>query len=153
MADPSPSVASGSDDALVRTTTACGEGRWVRGLPAGATDGRVATGEEEQRLLLLYADAAAASDVLAEARRTASACGGGAGGTGPRLALSDDVGGDESWLVTLTGGASGPESVVVVRVGNAVLLDHASAPGPGTPARIAPVVRAMCVFAEEPCPG
>lgn len=153
---PDPVVAAAGEE-LIRTTTVCGESRWVRGLPAGAGDGLVATGEGEQRMLLVYPDAELAHDALAAARRGVSACGDDRGGR--RLALSDDVGGDESWMLELER-AGGTETVVVLRVGNAVLLDHATvdAPDPAARAlrgteRVGAVARAMCVFAENPCRG
>lgn len=155
MTSAAPSVLAGADDEAVRAVTVCGAGRWVRGLPAGATDGRVATGAAEQRVLLVYRDDTTARAAFAEVRRTAGGC-----GSGDRLLLPGEVGGpgaDESWGLVLAG-PDGAESVFVVRVGNAVLLDHATEPAAEAPevaARLAeraePAVEQLCVFGGERC--
>lgn len=155
MTSAAPSVLAGADDEAVRAVTVCGAGRWVRGLPAGATDGRVATGEAEQRVLLVYRDDATARAAFDEVRRTAGGC-----GSGDRLLIPGEVGGpgaDESWGLVLAG-PDGAESVFAVRVGNAVLLDHAAAPSADAPEvaarlveRAEPAVEQLCVFGGERC--
>ncbi|WP_205470867.1 hypothetical protein [Nocardioides sp. SYSU D00038] len=159
-----PVVSDLDDVDAVRSSLSCGEAQWVPGLPPGVSDLRLAVGDgargsREDRLLLVYADPAGAGAALAEVRQTAGVCG--EGPDGREAAVADDVrgaGAEESWAFVVSAG-SRTESVLAVRVGNAVLLDHTSSAtarpagsvGDWLAGRVRPVVDGMCVFAADPC--
>jgi hypothetical protein len=160
-------VVSSPDPGLLTQVPVCGRSHWLNGAPQRATDVLRATNgtsasARDERLLLVYPDDTTAREALRDVRRWAGSC--------PESAGSDGLGGidlgedAESWGYAVPGDADadegpGPESLLVVRVGNALLLDR-SATGGGTSAegtigrlqvRAADVVEQMCVFAEDPC--
>lgn len=119
----------------LRDATRCVIGRWVADV-AGAADVRLAVGPGEQRLLARYRDVGDAREAFRRARDTSRPC---ERSGGSELVLLDPEGADDTWALVL----DDRESVVVVRVGVALLLDHAEGGVAGVEDRIAPIVEEL----------
>lgn len=155
---PGTALSASPEDGTMSRVTACGRARWMTVVPSGATDAQAVTvtdaaGSRAGRLLVLYPDDAAAGDALHDLRRFARACSG--TGDAGDLGLGPGI---ESWGYD-AGAQAGAESVLAIRVGNALLVNRVG--GTGTSSGVTDldrlsiqsvdVVREMCVFAETRC--
>lgn len=155
---PGTALSATPEDDMTSRVTACGRARWIAVVPADATDAQAVTatdpaGSRAGRLLVLYPDDAAARDALHDLRRFARSCSG--SGDAGDLGLGPGI---ESWGYDAAA-HPGAESVLAIRVGNALLVNRAE--GPASSAGVTDldrlsiqsvdVVRQMCVFAETRC--